>query len=118
MHVAGDVAGPLREVRLALGALYFFCSQTFGIMVEDLALNLYRKRWRGHGDKKDQDGPGNEWSTACETVVTRTMGFLWTITFLSCTTPLWVHPVAQAIRREDEVMQRSAFVPLVSWFQG
>ena len=119
MHVAADVAGPLPELRSALGALFFFCSQPLGIMVEDLVLDLYGKQRPVNGKAKDSkhDFRISSWSSAFGTVALRTMGFIWTIAFLSYTTPLWVYPVADATRREDALMQRGAFAPLISWFR-
>ena len=119
MHVAADVAGPLPKVRYAMGTLYIFISQPIGILIEDLAQDLYRRQRRGKQIPGEHDeSNGGELSKTLETVLIQTMGYIWTGMFLVSTTPLWVHPVARVMRRQDAVLQQSAFAPLIAWFQG
>lgn len=74
------------------GALRFFCTQAFGIMFEDGTQEIYRRLG-------GQSGP-----------LSRMLGYLWVLAFLSWSTAAWQYPVLLVTKKEDHVFRLSPFV--------
>lgn len=83
VHIGCDVAAkiPLSES----GAVNFFCSQALGIMVEDGVQEIYR---RSVGSSRKETP--KLWA--------KIMGYVWVVSFMSCTLPVWAFPY---LRRHD-----------------
>lgn len=89
MHLITDMGAsiPISES----GALRFFCTQVLGIMLEDGAQEIYR-RVRGK--------PGS---------LTRIVGYLWVLAFLSWSTAAWQYPAILITKKEDVLFRPIAF---------
>ena len=96
MHIVADYGGNVP--REQSGAMEFFCTQALGIMIEDGVQEV----WRLMGGRKN-------------TLFTRSVGFIWTIGFISWSSPIWVYPVARGMRREDMMLSLWAMKPYKFW---
>ena len=65
------------------GAIRFFVTQVFGIIVEDIA----QVQWTRHGKRSDDQTR----KVAC-TPVLRSFGYTWVFLFLLWSTPVWIYP--------------------------
>ena len=92
MHAGSDKAASLPPE----GALYFFCTQALGIMIEDGIQAIYRSV---RGNRQ----PGHKSPT-----LPRIVGFIWVILFLSWSTPVWIYPVTFNTKREDALFRFNA----------
>lgn len=73
------------------GALRCFCAQALGIMLEDGAQEVYRR----FGGK-----PG---------LLSRIVGYIWVLAFLSWSTAAWQYPATLVTKKEDVLFRLSAF---------
>lgn len=89
LHVITDMAAsiPINDS----GALRFFCTQALGIMLEDGAQEIYRCL----GGKPR--------------LLTRIVGYLWVLLFLSWSTAAWQYPAILVTKKEDVVFKPIAF---------
>jgi len=71
------------------GAIRFFYTQPFGIMIEDGVQELYR-RARG---KTPPQSPTPMWA--------KLIGYVWVIAFLAWSTPSWAYPVLRTMTKEE-----------------
>lgn len=89
VHIMSDLGASLPPSES--GALRFFCTQALGIMIEDGAQSVYR-HIGGH--------PG---------FLSRTVGYIWVLAFLSWSIPAWQYPAILITKKEDVVFKLSAF---------
>ncbi|KAI9837657.1 MAG: hypothetical protein M1837_002917 [Sclerophora amabilis] len=85
-HIGMDLGFevPLREA----GAFHYFCTQAFGIVLEELVKAIY-----GYATgrvPKDSDGLTPLWQ--------RLIGFVWVVAFQSWSAPVWMYPTIRASR--------------------
>ena len=78
------------------GALRFFCTQSLGIMIEDVVQEVNR-RIRGQRNVSKSEA---FWKEA--------VGYVWVLLFLSWSTAAWQYPAMMTMRREDNVFAMSA----------
>jgi hypothetical protein len=97
LHVASDSGGAVPIAQS--GALWFFCTQALGIIIEDGVQEVYRILFGTH-----------------ESRAFTAIGYLWVVVFISWSTPMWVYPLARTIEREDMLPTVGALYPLVSAF--
>ena len=100
MHVFSDAGGGV-SMRQS-GATQFFGMQALGIMMEDGVREIY-KQFTG---RKAGSTP---------TISERIIGYMWVITFLIWTSPVWVFPVTLQMREEEAMLSLSALRP---FFRG
>lgn len=83
MHnIAGISSGmPVQDY----GVLQFFCTQPFGIMIEDAVRACHTRLIRGSGKSMDTPPP---------TLITHCIGYAWVAAFLLWSTPAWLYPQA------------------------
>ena len=88
MHAITDIAGgiPWRSS----GAFTFFCTQAFGIILEDSVQALYRYRC---GTRRDYRPP-QSWI--------RMAGYLWVFAFMVWSTPAWFYPLLRDMTRDPK----------------
>ncbi|PYH94737.1 hypothetical protein BO71DRAFT_483561 [Aspergillus ellipticus CBS 707.79] len=65
------------------GAMYFFCIQTLGIILEDGVQAIYQSRGKGCT------------TTGVPRFWVRFLGYVWVIVWLSWSTPVWTYPTMQ-----------------------
>lgn len=78
------------------GAVRFFCTQALGIMIEDAAQELYRRSGGRSG------------------LLSRLIGYVWVLAFLSWSTAAWQYPALLITKKEDVVFGLSAIRSLGS----
>ncbi|PWY62637.1 hypothetical protein BO83DRAFT_403733 [Aspergillus eucalypticola CBS 122712] len=81
MHLLIDLSSGLSPS--SSGAVQFFCTQAFGLMLEDLAVNAYSVILRG-------GGPSRNWTASRGE---RIFGFLWVASFLVWSFPAYLYPM-------------------------
>ena len=83
VHIGCDRAAaiPIGES----GAVRFFCTQAFGVMIEDAVEDAYRSLIGSTNKVRPK-------------LWIRLVGYIWVLTFMSCSLPLWSFPY---VRRHD-----------------
>lgn len=62
------------------GAIRFFCTQAFGILIEDSVQALYQRI-----DPETQRSPSRQ-------KLVKVIGYVWLVCFLAWSTPVWAYP--------------------------
>ena len=88
------------------GAIRFFVTQVFGILLEDLA----RTQWVRL--RKKLDGQTRRWGCA---PISSAFGYIWVLLFLIWSTPVWIYPSIAASKGEpkDKVLPFSVIGSIV-----
>lgn len=68
-------------------AVWFFCTQPFGLLLEDTVQATYRRYLKGNSTGNKSTFP---W--------TRLVGYLWVTAFMVWSAPVWVYPLMQGHR--------------------
>lgn len=84
VHVVGDVAAG-NDIKSA-GAMRWFSMQALGFMIEDGVAAL----WRTVSGRRDDEG--KLWQ--------KVLGFLWVITWMVWSMPVWTYPISRASQGE------------------
>lgn len=82
IHVAYDIGSNVPLERS--GAMHFFCSFAFGIMLEDAVQEAWK---RLTGNRTVKSGETTIWK--------KVVGFVWVAVFLSVVTPFYAYPSLQ-----------------------
>lgn len=110
MHVVSDTGGALSMSES--GALRFFCVQAVGITVEDMGQEIWRRTFgsprKGKGKGKGERVNENQWARVGKQVI----GYIWVISWLSYTTPVWVYPIVRGMEKADMLLTPSAMGPI------
>lgn len=97
LHVVSDIGMNLPPSQS--GALRFFCTNAFGIILEDGVQELCRRL----NGRKDSNGL---WS--------RTLGYVWVVVFLSWSTACWQYPQMRIMKWEDRLFRYGTLQSVVS----
>lgn len=83
MHYIADISSGMPVQYY--GVVQFFCTQPFGIMIEDAVRACYTRLTRGSGKSRD---------TLPHTLFTHCIGYAWVAAFLLWSTPAYLYPQA------------------------
>lgn len=76
------------------GSLRFFCTQAFGIALEDGVQAIYRYMHRSGGSHTNSTQPRFN--------LAQMVGCIWVVAFLSWSTPVWAYPPIRMTKGEDK----------------
>lgn len=98
MHIFADAGGGLPMHRS--GAFQFFTMQAVGIMIEDAVQVVWRKLMPSAGSSTLLQAFG------------KVMGYLWVVTFVVWSSPVWVYPFIREMRHEDAMLSFASVAPV------
>lgn len=106
MHAGGELAAGVSWQQS--GAIRFFCTQTVGIMLEDGVQAIYGS---ARGIDRSRTQPP---------IWARLIGYIWVITFLVWSTPVWTYPQIRINKGEEKdlVVPFSVIAPMRSAWQA
>jgi hypothetical protein len=75
---------PLKE----LGVFRFFCTQAFGLLIEQGVMLIFKKLHRSEEGKRRPS------------VLVRLLGFVWVAAFMTWSGPAWLYPQAAKVQSQ------------------
>jgi hypothetical protein len=106
LHTAAGISSGMPADQL--GIFRFFCTQAFGVIVEQAVVSLYSKM-KGQNTDASQEQHDPAWYA-------RIAGYVWVMAFMTWTGPSWIYPQAAKVPAQGP----TNFLPfsIIGWLRG